>query len=262
MANSNSEAASTPAPSARCTGRRWSACRCAPAGSRAGRVRSAGSIEASVCFIQFLSSRSGKSSRAWAPRDSVRLAAESIVTTAWTIRLSYSSVSIEVGVPDQRAVGDADVVGPGPDLVDALVAFGEHLAGAEHGAVLLHHLLHAQAELGGRRAAVGVAEAVEAGDGIVAGVLRQVAMLVAGSIVSRQRAAPRRGRRRRGRSANSSRGGWRRAPRRRPPRRSPSGRGRRCRDRRWPWSAPRRDSSSGCRPCCSGPSAAPGSARG
>ena len=32
----------------------------------------------SECFIQFLSSRSGKSSRAWAPRLSVRLTAESI----------------------------------------------------------------------------------------------------------------------------------------------------------------------------------------
>ena len=55
---------------------------------------------------------------------------------------------------------------------------------------------------------------------------------VAGASASRRRAGPRRGRTRRGRSANWSRGGWRRAPRRRPPRRAPSGPARSCRDRR------------------------------
>src|SRR6185312_3466838 len=66
-------------------------------------------IQASVCFIQFLSSRSGKSSRAWAPRLSLRLAAESIVTTACTIRLSNSSVStrseFQISERSERLVG-------------------------------------------------------------------------------------------------------------------------------------------------------------
>ena len=52
------------------------------------------SIQASVCFIQLLSSRLGKSSRACAPRLSVRFCADSMVTTACAIRLSNSSVSI------------------------------------------------------------------------------------------------------------------------------------------------------------------------
>ena len=47
-----------------------------------------------MCFIQLLSSRSGKSSRACAPRLSVRFFAESMVTTACAIKLSNSSVSI------------------------------------------------------------------------------------------------------------------------------------------------------------------------
>src|SRR5665213_4389485 len=54
----------------------------------------AGSSQDSECFIQFTSSRSGKSSRACAPRLSVRLTAASMVTTACSIRLANSSVSI------------------------------------------------------------------------------------------------------------------------------------------------------------------------
>ena len=51
------------------------------------------SNQATVCFIQFLSSRSGKSSCMCAPRLSLRLAAQCMVTTAWAMRLSSSSVS-------------------------------------------------------------------------------------------------------------------------------------------------------------------------
>ena len=67
--------------------------------------------QASVCFIQFASSRSGKSSRACAPRLSWRASAETHRGHApCPIRLSSSSVSIRSRVPDQRAVGDAHVV--------------------------------------------------------------------------------------------------------------------------------------------------------
>src|SRR5207237_8092244 len=97
----------------------------------------------------------------------------------------------QVGVPDQRAVGDRDIFAAAPDLVDAVVALGEHLAGTEDGAVLLHHLLHAAAELGGRRAALGVAEAVEARDRLVAGARWQVA--VAPVRLARRRGAQGRG---------------------------------------------------------------------
>ena len=49
----------------------------------------------------------------------------------------------EVGIPDQRAVGNADVVDGLPHFLDAVAAFLEHLGGAEHGAVGLHGALHA-----------------------------------------------------------------------------------------------------------------------
>ena len=67
------------------------------------------STQTAVCFIQFLSSRSGKSSRACAPRLSLRLAAE------WIVRLRLHDQVLElqrlhqVGVPDHRAVLDPDV---------------------------------------------------------------------------------------------------------------------------------------------------------
>src|SRR3546814_13331554 len=47
-----------------------------------------------------------------------------------------------VAVPDHRAVGDLDVAALGPGLVQPVHAFGERLAGAEHGAIGLHDLLH------------------------------------------------------------------------------------------------------------------------
>mmetsp|Transcript_112055 Transcript_112055/g.167742 ORF Transcript_112055/g.167742 Transcript_112055/m.167742 type:complete len:231 (-) Transcript_112055:1047-1739(-) len=48
---------------------------------------------ARVCFIQFTSSRSGKSSRAWAPRLSLRFSAPLMVMTALARRFCSSSVS-------------------------------------------------------------------------------------------------------------------------------------------------------------------------
>ena len=152
---------------------RWSACRCAPAGSRS-----------SLSFFvhpgqrvlhPVLCRRASDNPRAHAPpRLSVRLRAESIVTTACAIRLSSSSVSIrsEFQISDRSLtlhVGHAGI-----DIVDQLVTFIEHLAGAEHGAIGLHHPLHVQPQLGGRRAALGVAELVEPRQRQLGGILRQI----------------------------------------------------------------------------------------
>ena len=52
----------------------------------------------------------------------------------------------------------------GEHLVHVGAALGQRLGGAEHRAIVLHGLLHVGAQLRGRRAAVGVARLVEAGD--------------------------------------------------------------------------------------------------
>ena len=80
----------------------------------------------------------------------------------------------QVGVPDQRAVGDLDVGHVAPDFLDVLNALFEHFLGAEHRTVALHGLLHREPQLGGRRAAIGVAETVEARDSRLARTLRQL----------------------------------------------------------------------------------------
>ncbi len=98
----------TPAPSAGCTARRWSWCSRAPGGNRSWSCRDS-SIHASVCFIQFLSSRSGKSSRACAPRLSVRLAAEVHRHHGLHDQIVEFQRLDQIGIPDQRAVGHRDV---------------------------------------------------------------------------------------------------------------------------------------------------------
>ena len=67
----------------------------------------------------------------------------------------------QVGVPDHRAVGDRDVRQAAPDLRQAGDALVQRLAGAEDRGVALHHALHLGAQLRGRRAALGMAQAVE-----------------------------------------------------------------------------------------------------
>ncbi len=52
-------------------------------------------------------------------------------------------------------------------------ALFQHLARAEHGAVVLHRLLHLQAQRGRPRAALGVTQLVEPRQGILVGILGQ-----------------------------------------------------------------------------------------
>ncbi len=54
----------------------------------------------------------------------------------------------------------------------ALMALGENFAGAEDGTVLLHDALHPVPQFGRRRAAVGVAQAVEPRHHLLAGISR------------------------------------------------------------------------------------------
>ena len=86
----------------------------------------------------------------------------------------------QVGIPDQAAILDRDVRDAGVDFCDPLDAGLQRLAGAEHGAVFLHRLLHLRAELRGGRAARCVAELVEAGEVIFAGAFRQVFLVGVG----------------------------------------------------------------------------------
>ena len=123
-----------------------------------------------------------------------------MVTTAWTMRLSYSRVSIrsEFQISDRSVtliVGDTV-----PDFLDQLgAALLEHLAGAEHRAIGLHDLLHVEAELRGRRAAVGVAVVVEPLEGKLTGIGRQFRMRLTRLDGLGAFDAPPRGRRRPGR---------------------------------------------------------------
>ena len=65
----------------------------------------------------------------------------------------------------------------------------ERVAGAEHGGVALHGLLHLEPDLGGAARTLGVAEVIEARHGEVAGVLRERRMRLAG-LDDRGRMAP------------------------------------------------------------------------
>ena len=68
------------------------------------------------------------------------------------------------------------------------LALLQHLAGAENGAVVLHRLLHLEAKLRRRRAAIGVAEAIEARQRELVGILGQIARGVSpGVTISAQR---------------------------------------------------------------------------
>src|SRR5436190_21752379 len=64
-------------------------------------------------------------------------------------------------VPYQGAVGYSNVVTGAPDVGDLLHAFLQNRSSAVHVAIVLHDLLHLEAQLGSRRAASGVTNAVE-----------------------------------------------------------------------------------------------------
>jgi hypothetical protein len=72
----------------------------------------------------------------------------------------------QVRVPDERAVGDADVGVKGVfGGFEFCIAFGQRVVGAENGGCLLHGALHGVAEGGGGCASGGAEESVDFGDG-------------------------------------------------------------------------------------------------
>ena len=76
-------------------------------------------------------------------------------------------------MPHHRAVSDAHIGHALTDLVDLDDALLELVLHAEDGRVVLHHLLHAPPDLGGREWARRVAQLVEVVNGELAGVRRQ-----------------------------------------------------------------------------------------
>src|SRR5215472_1034347 len=60
----------------------------------------------------------------------------------------------QVGVPDHRPVGDAELAKAVGHHVDPADPLPQHLRGPEHGAVVLHHALHVEPDLGGFARAV------------------------------------------------------------------------------------------------------------
>ncbi len=71
----------------------------------------------------------------------------------------------EVGVPDERLVGNLDVGELLDDVINLGLALGQEVGRAVDGGVLLHDGLHVRSDLGGRRRSLGVAEPVEIGHG-------------------------------------------------------------------------------------------------
>ena len=189
------------------------------------RVAPSASTQHSVCFSQFASSRSGKSSRACAPRLSLRFAAE----YDRRHRLQQQVVELQrldqVGVPDQAAVGDAARRRTTAKVCASLLARPRCSDSPVRNTAASLCMVRCISRriCRGRARALGVAQPVEARTAQVAGIRRQRPMRRARLHDRRRSGAPPRGRTPPGRAANWSRGGWRRAPTRRPPRRPPSG---------------------------------------
>ena len=137
------------APWAGSTRPRRSGCSDAPGDSRSAPVRAPRPRRACASSSS-TSSRCGKSSRACAPRLSVRLAAEWMVAVACSSRFSSSSVSMRSVFQTSERSATAHVGEGGEGRADALDALRQALAGAEHGGIELHGLLHLEADRGGR----------------------------------------------------------------------------------------------------------------
>ena len=219
---------STPAPSARCTGPRSSSCRCAPGGSRCAPSRLSGRARP-ACASSSSRRRAWGSPRAHGRRGFPRgCRAESIVTAAWAMRLSNSSVSIR----SEFQISERSVT---RDVVDALSrprgcgSWPSSSTSPVRNTAQFSCIVFCMRR---RSSAVGVPPLAwrkrsSRATRHVAGVASAGRRASRRARSSPPRAGRRRGRRRRGRSASWSRAGWRRAPRRRPPRRSPSGPARR-----------------------------------
>ena len=77
----------------------------------------------------------------------------------------------QIGIPDQRTVGDLDVRQFLPDFGNALAAVFKRFLRAEHGGVFLHGALHLFAQLGSRLRAAGITQTIETGHDLVDGSL-------------------------------------------------------------------------------------------
>ena len=130
-----------------------SSCRCAPAGSRSSTavlvvVEPGQRVLHPVLVVAVGEVLAGMGAAAFV---AVRARLPSSRPPG-TIRLSNSSVSIRSEFQISERSVTRDVGRAAPDLVDQLLALRQHLAGAEHGAVVLHRASACRA----RSSAVGV----------------------------------------------------------------------------------------------------------
>ena len=101
------------------------------------------------------------------------------MTAAWSDQIVEFQGFDQIGIPDQRAVGDANIADALPDIGDLRQTFLEYGAIPEDGAVHLHDALHFQAQRRRRRAAVGMPEAIEARERQFAGVAGKIGLRAA-----------------------------------------------------------------------------------
>ena len=106
--------------------------------------------------------------------DSVRRAAPSMVTTAWTMRLSNSKVSMRSEFQiNERSVTEIWSLAAQTSWISVEPSSRSRPSAIDR-AMALHHLLHPEPQLGGRKFALGMAEAVEAGKRLVGGTCRKL----------------------------------------------------------------------------------------
>src|ERR1700739_1363657 len=79
----------------------------------------------------------------------------------------------EGGVPDHRAIGDAEIGEAVGYDVDPADPFPQHLRGPENAAIALHDALHVAPDLAGLARALRMPYRVEPGDGFLARTVRQ-----------------------------------------------------------------------------------------
>jgi hypothetical protein len=79
----------------------------------------------------------------------------------------------KIRVPDHAAVSDTDILEGAKDLVNLLNTLIQGGLGTEDSGIVLHDLLHVQAKVGSGDGASGVAELVQVGNGLSAGIRGQ-----------------------------------------------------------------------------------------
>ena len=79
----------------------------------------------------------------------------------------------EIRVPDHAAVSDTDILEGAKDLVNLLNTLIQRGLGTEDGSIVLHDLLHVQAQVSSRDGASGVTKLVQVGNGLGTGISSQ-----------------------------------------------------------------------------------------